>query len=176
MSPDASNEELAPPESTADGTQQVETRNNSIIEVLTPVNNMLGSSPIQNTIDYILQTHPRSLGGEIVTLLIAATTRHLTLELDEKKKELSEARGKAESMHNQISQKDTTIAVQKEKITTLSQGRHFNYLLVTFGTALMGFAFDLFRKGMNSYALPFGLIGLVIIIGTWFFTPKGGEK
>ncbi len=161
-----------PPDHSADGTQKKETSENSIVEVLTPIDKKLGTAVFQDAIDLLSQKYPRNLGGEIGSVLIAAATRHLTFQLQETKSELREVRANADSLREQVSQKDILIARQDEKLTALSQGRHFRYLLVTLGTALVGLGLELILKEMVGFGLSCILIGLVIIAGTWFLIPK----
>lgn len=167
--------EVSPVDSSSDGSQTLQ-RNppSTLASPLAAVE--FGASPLPEAICRISQVSPRSLGGEIGATLIAAATTHLSHELLEKKTELRESRNKTNELEATIARKNVHIAVLSERIESVSRGKHIRNTFMVLGTALLGFAVELFRNSMTEYAWSCAFIGAVIILGTWLSAPKVNKE
>lgn len=175
MTDDIKPGEVAPVDSSSDGSQTAQTNPSS--KPAYPIAAVeFGASPLPEAICRISQANPRSLGGEIGAALIAAATVHLSHELLENKNELRETRNKANDLQATIAKKDVHIAVLTERIESVSRGKHIRNTFMVLGTALLGFAVELFRNKLTEYGWSCAFIGIVIILGTWFSAPKVNKE
>jgi len=161
----------APEETSGDGTQQAEPAPHAREVTYLPPTSCIGSFAIPEAIDRISQANPRSLGGEIGSVLIAAATKHISFELQETKHDLRDSRGRIEILQTQLARRDIQIAVQDERIAGLTRGRHVRNLFVVFGTALVGFSIEFFRNNLVAYGWSCLVMGGAILLGTWLSVP-----
>lgn len=171
MTDDIKPDEVSPVDSSADGSQQAQPDTSARSAYsLAPVE--YGASALPDAICRLSQSSPRSLGGEIGATLIAAATAHLSHELQEQKIELRESRIRHDSLVASAAKKDIHIAVLSERIENISRGKHIRNTFMVFGTALLGFAIELFRNNLPEYGGGCAFIGIVIIAGAWIMAPK----
>jgi hypothetical protein len=145
-------------------------------EVLPPeTENPFEKQPIQEAARGLAASNPRSLGGEVGARFVAASVSHLSNDLQETKRELSDVRAQLETAKSNLSDEKRTSAVLSERLSSIRGVRHLKNVSIAAGTILIGIAIDFSRNEFDSMSVVIAGIGLLMIAMGWI-SPKGGGK
>ncbi len=161
-----------PTESGADGTQQpaVGVASTEVVprghEVSQPV------SIFSETISGLASVRYRSMGGEMAAALFAGWSQEKANELRDVKAELGQVRNENNRLSQVYGEVRVESAVLKERLSTESRTKHLKNLAIFSGTTLLGLAFKLGESQAIGYAITVGLLGTVLLLVGWFFSPR----
>lgn len=153
------------------GVIDTQTRSNSSMELVKANNPLLGLDMAQ-TITGLAASHPKSLGGDVASALIAGVAQQLTSENKELKTSLEKLTNKYEEERKKTEQIKIENAVLKNIINTDRQNKHLRNFAITFGMGLIGTGIFLSRSQLDKYAVGAYGIGFILILFGWFSGPK----
>jgi len=97
-------------------------------------------------------------------------------ELNQTKYELTQLRGKNESLVNILSDERIQKAVLAERIDAFRSTRHLKNIGIAVGTLLMGIGVQLVRSDATAYGTAAIIVGAIMLIAGWLSVPKEGGK
>lgn len=129
---------------------------------------MIPSDPITNTVVGLTE------GGTSTQRLMGAWTHTLRIELDDCRRICKNLSSDLRSTERQLGNVEKENAVLSVQVDNGTKQARTNILLVTIGSALIGFSIELFKN--NSVGLGVGLLILGIISLVWGWLPPRGSK
>jgi hypothetical protein len=132
--------------------------------------------PIAHVITGLAASNSRALGGEVASALIAGVTSQMVNELNQTKYELTQLRGKNESLVNTLSNERIQKAVLAERIDAFRSTRHLKNIGIAVGTLLIGTGVQLVRSDATTYGITSIIVGAIMLIAGWLSVPKEGGK
>jgi hypothetical protein len=128
------------------------------------------------TIAGLSSTNTRAFGGEVASAVLQVSIRQLELNL-------SESRYQNEKLHNENKELQTRVTDLRvnssrleERISAFRSIRHLRNFGIVVGTSALTISIQLFQSQKNSYGWLAVIVGVLLLLLSWFAAPKGGAK
>ena len=159
-----------PPITGSSGTQEPATAQEVVVLKADPP---LAGLPLAETVQGLAATRARSFGGEIGAQLVAGSFTHISLELQSTKQELRDVQRELKKSNADLAGEQMKNATLQERLVGLSRSKHFGQAGVLIGTIVLGVGFDMVRGTQQMLGLGLSLLGVILILVSWFASPKG---
>lgn len=124
------------------------------------------------TIEGLASSHSKSLGGEVVSALLAGATNQMACDYQELKKNHKDLSNKFDNQRDELETVRTENAVFKQIINSDRQNKHLRNFSITMGTGLIGTGIYLSRSNLDNFAYGAYGIGVLLVLFGWFTGPK----
>ncbi len=123
---------------------------------------------VVKAIEGLAASHSKSLGGDVSSALIAATTNQLANDYSDLKRNYNSLNEKFEAQRDDLENTRISNAVLSERIQSDSRNKHLRNLSITIGTSLISTGIYLSRTELDIYAFGTLVFGALLLLLGWF--------
>lgn len=131
-----------------------------------------GLSIVGETLTGLAASNHKSLGGIVVSQILAATYNEMAIDLRDTRAELRKAQRKCEDTSEKLAKCQKQEAVLQTRINDMSSHHRLQNVLNAGGVLLMGVAWECFQRNIPELALFLAILGGVFIFFSWWQKPE----
>lgn len=148
----------------------------SQIEAVSDITLVEPTPLLAKTIEGLSSNNTRALGGEVASAFMRVATQQIEASLREAKAQV----GTLQKENKELQNNTTTLMVNssrlEERISAFRAIRHLRNFGIVVGTTLLAIGIQLFQIQKNTYGSISIIIGVLLLVLSWFTAPKGGQK
>lgn len=160
------------PQNTGSAGSQGPSETCDIVEEARP----FGGLPIAGALAGLAASNARALGGNIGSVMIAASARQMESEIWTLRQQLHESNGKVDTLRAQLEVERVKNATQEATLGSIGQTKHLRNFAITAGTALAMLPLSVGDSGLNAYTVGLMVAGLLLVFFGWWNGVKGGRS
>lgn len=148
-----------PTTSGVDGTQLVGTA--IMTTIIAPP---MQSASVPDTIDGLVATHSKNLGGDVGARILAASFRQTSNQLAGAHARIAEQEVELRVANTAITELKVENAKLTAQLTTIAGTNRIKHACTFIGTAMLGLAVDLFKNNVATPAILLAVLGAALLV------------